>query len=56
MVANHRANMPPAATPVIARAVLKDVPQLSDFGCSRSSLLQFLDRGIEVPPEVDWVA
>lgn len=62
-IAFYRAQLGPVAlrvarviVPVIARAVLRNVPQLADFGCSRSSLVQFLDRGIEVPPEVDWVA
>ncbi len=62
-IAFYRAQLGPVAlrvaraiVPMIARAVLRNVPQLADFGCSRSSLVQFLDRGIEIPPEVDWVA
>ena len=42
------------AVPIIAKAVLRDVPRLAHLGLTEASLLPVLDRGVAVPPEVDW--
>jgi hypothetical protein len=62
-VAYLRAHLGPAGLaavrltiPEVARAVLRDVPQLRSLGCTRQSILDDLKGGIEIPAEIDWLA
>ena len=42
--------------PEVARAVLRDVPQLRSLGCTTQRILAELEEGIEIPAEIDWLA
>ncbi len=42
--------------PVIAWAVMRDVPQLHRLGWTRQSVLARLRAGIEIPKGIDWMA
>jgi hypothetical protein len=62
-VAYLRALLPPAGLALvrlllhpIAFAVLSDVPQLRNLGCSRESMVSDACAGIEIPSEVGWLA
>lgn len=44
-----------AAVPLVARATLRDVPQLRTLGCTSERILSDLSQGIEIPPEIDWL-
>lgn len=41
--------------PQVARAVLRDVPQLINLGCTPERVLAELENGIEIPVEIDWL-
>jgi hypothetical protein len=41
--------------PQVARAVLRDVPQLRTLGCTAQRILEELRGGIEIPAEIDWL-
>lgn len=41
--------------PQVARAVLRDVPQLRSLGCTAARILAELRNGIEIPAEIDWL-
>lgn len=42
--------------PLVARSVMRDVPQLHRLGWTRETVLARIRRGIEIPPGVDWMA
>jgi hypothetical protein len=44
-----------AFLPVVAGAVLRDVPQLASLGCTTRGILERLRSGIEIPEEIDWL-
>jgi hypothetical protein len=61
-VAWLRARMHPRAiraahriAPLVAAGVMQEVPQFHVLGCSRRDLSIRLRRGIEIPPELDWL-
>lgn len=41
--------------PVIARSVMRDVPQLHRLGWTRETVLARIRRGIEIPPGIGWM-
>lgn len=44
-----------ALAPLVATALMKDVPQLRQLGCDRRELLGRLRAGLELPPEMAWM-
>jgi hypothetical protein len=45
-----------AMVPLVARATLHDAPQLRKLGCTPERILDALEPGVEIPPEIDWLA
>jgi hypothetical protein len=45
-----------ALVPLVARATLRDLPQLRALGCTAQRILATLAQGVEIPPELDWLA
>ena len=41
--------------PVILSSLLRDVPELFEFGCDRDGFLRRIGNGVEIPPGVDWI-
>ncbi len=41
--------------PLIAAAVMREVPQFHALGCSRREFVERLRRGLKIPPELDWL-
>lgn len=44
-----------AALPVVAWAVLRDVPQLRKLGCSTRQIVDAALAGISIPDEIEWL-
>jgi hypothetical protein len=44
-----------ALVPLVARAVLRDVPQLRKLGCTPHQILCGLQRGVAIPDEIEWL-
>jgi hypothetical protein len=41
--------------PLVAGGVMREVPQFYTLGCSKCEFVARLRRGLEIPPELDWV-
>ena len=41
--------------PLVAGRVMREVPQFHALGCSRREFVFRLRRGLEIPPELDWL-
>ena len=41
--------------PLVAAGVMREVPQFHALGCSRREFVFRLRRGLEIPPELDWL-
>jgi hypothetical protein len=41
--------------PAVAAGVMREVPQFYTLGCSRREFMARLRRGLEIPPELDWL-
>lgn len=44
-----------AMLPLVARALMSDVPHLSKLGCGLDELIERGRRGIEIPSEIHWM-
>ena len=41
--------------PLVARTVLRDMPELVELGLGRRDLLAQLRSGLEIPPGIEWI-
>jgi len=43
------------ALPLVARSVLREVPQLRNLGCNARRIVESAVGGIDIPDEIDWM-